>query len=111
MIDNEIVRTLRSLAVSRDNKCDNPTVMMLGKELVLNAAADLIESLRGQIAASQARERAAVKDIERLMHRRVPLYHACQFCTRDDRICRVKGHVWECKPKWRGPQTGEGENK
>ena len=47
---DEIVRATRSLAVSRDNQCDNDFVLMAGKKVVLNIAADLIESLQAQLA-------------------------------------------------------------
>ena len=85
MTDNEIVKALLALATSRDNICDNPTVRMLGKEVVLNASADRIEylqeqlneesgaaklyarqrnELREQLSASQAREREALEALE-----------------------------------------------
>ena len=63
---DEIVRATRALAVSRDNQCDNDFVLMAGKKVMLNIAADLIESLQAQLAESQRREKAAVEFIKYL---------------------------------------------
>lgn len=59
MNDAELIKAIRALANSSDDKCDDSTVSMLGKKIVLHTAADQLEELQDKLSASQARERAA----------------------------------------------------
>lgn len=72
-------------------------------------AADLIESLQSQLAASQRREQAAVEDLESLMRESKELC-ACTYCGIDQSWgCSLHKTSSMCMPKWRGPQDGKGE--
>ena len=65
----------------------------------IDDAADLIDSLTAQLAASQRREKAAVEDIN--------LLEDCSVCKhRDLDSCDLAGT--ECHFEWRGPQTEKG---
>jgi hypothetical protein len=80
---------------------------------LLDDAAGLIESLQAQLAASQARERAAVEDLS--------TYKDCGFCIhlQDQQYCykNCQRHVdvdnFRTHPcwQWRGPQDEEGAEK
>ncbi len=93
MTTDEIVKALRWLA--------KETEFTFAAEN-LNGAADLIESLQAQLSESQRRERAAVKDIEKMM--RICEKGSCHFCADGD--CTESPY---CSPKWRGPMAGKGE--
>ena len=66
----------------------------------IDDAADLIDSLASQLAASQRREKAAVEDIN--------LLEDCSVCKHHDLdSCDLVGT--ECHFEWRGPQVEKGE--
>jgi hypothetical protein len=121
---DEIVRALRENAEWCDaNEYEVPICMGDNQR----GAADLIESLQAQLAESQRRERAAVKDLNGP--------GACFTCKHFRRNggdcfgagrCRLDGiEIWPCNQpgvyrvevpddgrqtyEWRGPMAGEGE--
>ena len=66
----------------------------------IDDAADLIDSLTAQLAASQRMENAAVEDIN--------LLEDCGVCKHHDLdSCDLAGT--ECHFEWRGPQAEKGE--
>lgn len=124
---DEIVRAVRSLA---DGRHENGLVVMAGKKIVLDAAADLIESLQAQLeqtwewdmykcakreidrlrtelTASQRREKAAVEDMQ-FIH--CAGRYGCEICLNND-VCKMQNsRIGKCHNfDWRGPQEGESE--
>lgn len=95
----EIVRLLRDSC----SGCDPTPCCEF--EVLGPAAADLIESLQAQLAESQHREQAAVKQIEQKM-----IFDAgmgrepCEICANAEKTPCI-----HCEPKWRGPQAGKGD--
>ncbi len=102
---DEIVRALKSNAEVNHHAA----VMMM--------AADLIETLQAQLAASQRRERAAVEDLKDALYD--PLTIDCGYCKyrgaeTDEHVattggchaCENHGGFYDCF-EWRGPQDGE----
>ena len=73
-----------------------------------NEAADLIESLQAQLAASQRRERAAVKDLSIDSHCTLCKHHLSEGgdCYGVSK-CAIKGIKTQWQ--WRGPVAGKGE--
>ncbi len=111
---DEIVMALRKCS---DRKCGECVLLHNGimseddcRSNLLSDAADLIESLTAQLAASQRRERAAVESWERAVENSNSLL-SCEDCLHrgyndnDGILCKLKS----CKPEYRGP-SGEGED-
>lgn len=70
-----------------------------------SGALDTIERLEAQLAASQARERAAVEDMT-AMHN---CGAGCKFCRRLNQCSETYSKIGFCEDfEWRGPQAGEG---
>ena len=63
---------------------------------IISDAADLIESLQAELAASQRRERAAVEDLIKIAE-----YSGSLTCHCNEMIKIAKA--------WRGPEAGKGE--
>ena len=83
------------------------TVMLAANEISIETDEEL-EELHAQLAASQHRERAAVKQIEqRMVFDAQRGCEPCEICSNAD-----KTPCEECNPKWRGPQeAGKGDTE
>jgi hypothetical protein len=113
---DEIVNRLREYA----KRCDG--VHSCWNDTTLISAADLIESLQAQLAASQRRERAAVEDMKLIVDavREAHCDETCCFaCKYDADFSIAPSGDWanECPGferddcfEWRGPiEDGKGE--
>lgn len=80
MTEKEIVRALRNCKAYK-TKSDLQTTML--------TAADLIESLQAQLAASQRRERAAVDTLTKLLKHANEADDICAYCN-NQIICNGK---------------------
>ena len=106
---NEIVGALRCCNRSKGHRCSECPVFSRYEHRICKAtvdrfAADLIESLQAQLAASQRRERAAVEEIYK-----IAACDACKHYDPDENDCAkpmVDSH--RCF-EWHGPMAGEGE--
>ena len=101
MTTDEIVRALR--CVQEKHRNDRLLTFQTDVSAMAMDAADLVESLQAQLAASQRREKAAVEDLKR--------FSACCQCNAniDGSCCDMFDGTAENKYfcsnwQWRGPQ-------
>lgn len=110
MNEQEIVRELRN--VQEKHKNDFVSTFAINISEMARDCADCIESLSAQLAESQRRERAAVKDFTSAAHSGNIL---CEFCGAEciDAGCDTGGDTYQCGTfTWRGSQeAGEGETE
>ena len=122
---DEIVRALRICNRPKGHRCSECPIFSRYEHRTCKAtvdkdAADLIEALQAQLAASQRRADAAVEDIMCRDHCDVCKYSKYDgTCDESDFDCQTCKNACPCatcrnedKWEWRGPQeTGKGETK
>jgi hypothetical protein len=116
---DEIVRALRK--VQEDYKNDIVSTGRVSISDMARDCANMIESLQAQLAASQARERAAEEDMKNIVDavREAHCDGTCCFACKYDAdfsIGESGNYLNECPGfdrddcfEWRGPQAGEVE--
>ena len=105
----EIVRALR--CVQEKHRNDHLLTFQTDVSAMARDAADMIESLQAQLAASQRREKAAVEDFEGYMKNRS---ERCAYCIHDDECEPGESLCYAnvCGFEWRGPQeAGKGDTE
>ena len=110
--DNEIVKALRICVECAEDGCPGCPYAPNGCDRMHAEAADLIESMQAQLAASRRRERAAVEDMQ-LIAGDIGSPLTCAVCkyNPNDMGCELDGSQFndncECHFTWRGPQEAE----
>ncbi len=109
MTHDEIVNALRENAEwCGANEYEIPLCMGDNQR----AAADLIESLQAELAASRCRADAAVEDLTKLATKPITPCHSCaKTCVFPASLApECQPQTWCREWQWRGPQeAGEGE--
>ena len=109
----EIVKALRCCNRSKGHRCSECPVFSRYEHRICKAtvdrfAADLIESLQAQLAASQRREQAAVEDIHEIDRFNGKCFRCKSWngvrCKRGYSVNASFCNDWQ----WRGPQAGKG---
>lgn len=121
---NEIVMALRCCNRSKGHRCSECPVFSRYEHRICKAtvdrfAADLIETLQAQLAASQRREMAAVEDLEYACGSsgEFELRSICDICRRKQTDgtcptqCEINSLAASNKWQWRGPQDEEGDSE